>query len=90
MKDAQWLDLYEAAIIEANPTELWAKIKLAEAAIRERRIELAHSHDTSSIEEKRAIGNALQSLNMLERLELGTGLGFGKDTNQTIQQGEAV
>ena len=66
----QWQRLYQAALLELEPTELSKKMKLAHAAMQERGKELMKSGDARNFEEQRAITDALRNLAVLERLEL--------------------
>lgn len=68
--NAQWQGLYEAAMLELNPTELLNKIGIAQDAIRRRCEDLMHADSSCSSEERRAIADALTNLGALERLEL--------------------
>ena len=65
----QWLELYEAAILELNPEQMRSKIRLAHEAMRERQTELRNLRD-DSLQEQRAIFDALSNLLALERVEL--------------------
>ena len=67
-------------MIKLNPMELPNKIRIDEAVMRERANELMPSRDDSSIEEQRAIADALNNLALLERVELRPA--FGVQTNQ--------
>ena len=64
----QWQQLYQAAMLELNPAELHVRIARALQAMREREEQLTQSN-SRSLEERRAIADALHSLATLERVE---------------------
>ncbi len=80
-----WLDLYKAAMLELNPTELRNRIDLAEAVMQQRSHELMSSEEPTSLEEKCALADALINLAMLRRAELQTPF----DVSQTMIQAPA-
>jgi hypothetical protein len=65
MKDPRWYQLYEAAVLELDTATLKERIDAAQAAIREREIELQPSsaHD----EERQMIADARHNLAVLRR-----------------------
>jgi hypothetical protein len=69
-QDAHWQDLYKAAMLELNPLELRIKIAVALEAMRVRDEELRQSPEPGSLEECRAIADAVHSLTVLKRVEL--------------------
>jgi hypothetical protein len=66
----RWQILYQAAMVELDPAELRIRVGLASVAIRQRREELRSVQDPGSVEELRAIADALDNLASLERIEL--------------------
>jgi hypothetical protein len=69
-QNAHWQDLYKAAMLELNPLELRIKIAVALEAMRLRDEELRRSPAPSSLEECRAIADAVHSLTVLKKVEL--------------------
>jgi hypothetical protein len=69
-EDAHWQDLYKAAMLELNPLELRIKIAVALEAMRLRDEELRRSTEPGSLEECRAIADAVHSLAVLRKVEL--------------------
>jgi hypothetical protein len=70
--DSRWQDLYQDAVIEIDPFALRNKIRLAQAAISARSQELLHADGLESVEERRLMMDALNSLRVLETYELKT------------------
>lgn len=68
--------------------ELPNKIRIDEAVMRERANELMPSRDDSSIEEQRAIADALNNLALLERVELRPAFGATRLTSSALERGE--
>jgi hypothetical protein len=69
-QDAHWQDLYKAAMLELNPMELRVKIAVALEAMRVRDEELRQSPQPGSLEECRAIADAVHNLTVLKKVEL--------------------
>ena len=67
---ANWRELYEAALLEVNPTDLQKGIELACQAMRGRSDDLTRSSEPGALEELRAIADALQNLRTVQRVEL--------------------
>jgi hypothetical protein len=67
---ANWRELYEAALLEVNPTDLQKSIEVACLAMRQRSDDLTRSADPGALEELRAIADALQNLRTVQRVEL--------------------
>ncbi len=63
-----WLELYQAALLELNKEKLLDRIELAQKAIHERVRELTEDGNGST-EEKRKIDDALASLHTLLKHE---------------------
>jgi len=59
-----WLELYQAALLELDKEKLLDRIEFAQKAIHERTRELAENGN-GSVEEKQKIGDALASLRTL-------------------------
>ena len=70
-EDVPWRNLYAAAMLELDRTELQRKIQAAYAAIEKRteEIELRSGPDKRSREERQAITDALHGLRALQRIE---------------------
>jgi hypothetical protein len=68
---ALWQELYRAAMLEVNGPRLEHRIAAAHAAMRRRMQELpAGNYDSGgSLDEHRAIADALQNLRTLQRVE---------------------
>ena len=62
-----WQTLHKAAVLETNPLELRRKIDVANAAIHERIGELANNLDSSSVEERQEIMDALNDFQILQQ-----------------------
>ena len=60
-----WLDLYQAALLEVRPAQLRQRIDDAEKVIRQRIAELRMS-DSSSREEAQALDDALRGLRVIK------------------------
>ncbi len=72
-RHTNWLDLYQAALLEIDHQKLFDRIELAQKAIHDRVRELA-DHSNASIEERRAIDDALMNLRcLLRQLQQPTG-----------------
>ena len=71
-QDAVWRELYRGAILELNPTKLQERIEAARAAIRRRMERLPRSHNDGTGEERQAMTDALENLQTLQRVELGS------------------
>lgn len=61
-----WQALHKAAILETNPVELRRKIDVANTAIRERIDELANNQESTSVEERQEIMDALNGFQILQ------------------------
>lgn len=69
MNDSRsWKDLYTAAMLELDRASLASRIEAAEASIRQAMGEVSGQGD--AVEEKRAMAEAMRSLQTLRRLEL--------------------
>ena len=66
MTKQAWQALHRAAMLETNPVELRRKIDLANTAIHERIHELANNHDSTSVEERQEIMDALNDFQILQ------------------------
>ena len=67
-----WQDLYTAAILELDRDLLPGRMEAAQAAIQQARQEILSSHGLAAMEEKQAIAQALQTLQLLQTLESRT------------------
>jgi len=83
--NARWQDLYEAAIVEVNPTELRNKFEVAHAVMRQRIEELQFAPDARSVDERRRIEDALKNLAVLEKFELKASLPPSRQTSQIVR-----
>jgi hypothetical protein len=83
-----WQEAYKAAMLELNPKQLPQRIRIAQAAIRERAKELMRSRDRNSIEERWAVADALSNLALLERTELRPAFGVARLTGNALERGE--
>jgi hypothetical protein len=61
-------DLYRAAMVELDPAQLMRSVESARAAIQRRRERLRGS-DSSSMEERQAMADALENLRRLQKIE---------------------
>jgi hypothetical protein len=66
-----WRDLYQAALLEVRPEELWQRIGEAEKAIQQR-IEELRCSDTSSEDECQALDDASRMLRFMASTECKT------------------
>ena len=75
-QDVPWRNLYAAAMLELDPSELQRKIQAAYAAIEKRieELELRSGSDQCSREERQAISDALHGLRTLQRIEFKSSL----------------
>ncbi len=89
-EDVRWQHLYETAIVEPDPATLVEKIRLASAAMQQRRKDLAQTHDAGSVEEQRALADALKNLEALERLELRSRFAAGNRSREHAMGGQAL
>ncbi len=69
MAQRTWLELYQAAMMEVDPTELRKKIDCATAAMHLRIDELANEKNPDAIDEKQKLIGGLHGLQTLRRLE---------------------
>jgi hypothetical protein len=76
-----WRDLYQAALLEVRPEELWLRIGEAEKAI-QRRIEELRGSDTSSGDECQALDDASRMLRFIASTECRTPLPTVPTSNQ--------
>lgn len=68
-----WQELYKAAMLELDRAQLDHRIEVAHAALQQRMRDLPRSHyNGESLEEERAIVDALQNLRNLQRVEFRT------------------
>ncbi len=79
--------LYKAAMLELNPKQLLQRIRIARAAMQERVAELTPSRDITSIQERRALADAL-SLALLERVESRPAFGAARQTGNVLEREE--
>jgi hypothetical protein len=77
-----WQDFYKSAILELNPMELRNKVELARTAMNQHLEELRLGADANSIDEQRAIGDALKNLGALERFELKSPISEGSQSSE--------
>jgi hypothetical protein len=63
-----WRELYQAALLEVRPEELWQRIGEAEKAIQQR-IEELRCSDTSSEDECQVLDDALRMLRFMANTE---------------------
>lgn len=68
-----WQRSYRDAMLELDPSEMPAKLKLAASELRERSKELMFARDAAFLMEWQAIADALNNLSVIERYELSTG-----------------
>ena len=61
-----WQALHKAAMLETNPVELRRKIDVANTAIHERIDELANNQESTSVEERQEIMDALNDFQILQ------------------------
>jgi len=61
----RWYEIYKVALLETDWSRMEERIQAAEAAIRERKREFDLNHG-SSLDENRAIVDAIHSLNVLK------------------------
>src|ERR1700676_3812338 len=80
-----WQELYQAALLELRPDELRRRIDEAEKAIQQRIVELSRN-DSSSEEERRAMGDALRGLRVLASTECKAPL----STNPSLARNKAT
>jgi hypothetical protein len=66
-----WVEHYNAAVLEMNPTKMAARIGIAESAIKAR---IADISSDPAEEELIALKDALRVLRLLEKQEPGSGL----------------
>ena len=64
MSEEPWQELYQAAIVETNLTEMQPRLQAAKAAIDSRQLQLDHG---GTPEERQAITDALNGLRVLGR-----------------------
>jgi hypothetical protein len=64
-----WLELYQAAMVELNPSDLQLRIENAQTAVRQRMEELVSRNDLEAIEERQKLYQAQHALQTLRRLE---------------------
>jgi hypothetical protein len=86
MKNVLWQDLYEAALLELDPIELRNKVEVAHAAMRQRCEELRLIPDAGSLEEQRAIADALTNLGVIERFELRSAIPHSSQSSQLARR----
>jgi hypothetical protein len=67
--NGMWQELYKAAMLELNPSELPRRIEIADAAIRRRNEELRVSYDPITSSERQQLADALNSLRVLRSIE---------------------
>jgi hypothetical protein len=65
----QWQNEYAAALLETDPQKLSERVEAAETAIYKRRQELSQNSEHHT--ERHVIEDALQSLRVLKKKELG-------------------
>ena len=80
-----WQELYQAALLELRPDELRRRIDEAEKGIQQRIVELSRN-DSSSEEERRAMGDALRGLRVLASTECKAPL----STNPSLARNKAT
>jgi hypothetical protein len=80
-----WRDLYQAAMLELCPEQLWLRIKVAEKSIQQRIVELQPC-DSNSLSELRELDDALRGLRVLASTECLVSL----PTTSYSPQGETI
>jgi hypothetical protein len=68
-KEYAWRKSYRSAMMELNPAELPAKVKLAVRELAARSQELLPARDPASIAEWQAIADALHNLSLIDKQE---------------------
>jgi hypothetical protein len=89
MDYGKWEDLFKAAMLELDPVQLRKKIEAARTAIR-RQSEQVRDPNGSSIDEVRAMSDALQSLRVLEKTELNSPSEANQRPSQPIAGRDAL
>ena len=77
-----WQELYQAALVEAQPGELQGRIDAAEEAICRRNEELRRAGSQTSAEQQ-AIADALRTLRILARTECPPHLALDTDVPES-------
>lgn len=67
-----WQRSYTEAMLELNPSELPAKVRLAYEELHRRSKELMFARDAESMTEWQALADALNNLTAIQKHELGT------------------
>jgi hypothetical protein len=83
-----WQSRYADAMLELNPSELAAKVKLANEELYRRSKELMFARDAESMAEWQALADALNNLTAIQKHELGaTKEADNRQRQNSISQG---
>ncbi|MGD1023140.1 MAG: hypothetical protein ABR880_10190 [Candidatus Sulfotelmatobacter sp.] len=66
-----WEEVYREAVLETDQGKLISKIDAASVILKQRLAELGSSSGSGRSEEKQRLANALLTLDMIRRIELG-------------------